>query len=302
MSAGPPTISIDPDWDFAGIAILRTAVWPKSERRQSEATAAWAAEMLAFQETWPSIICDGGIELAVRLVAETRGLSPAEVLVMPGMRDLPALLSPAANMLSDGIAQRIEAELLEPAGGLLTAARGPGTDALAADFKDAVEGGALTAGSLLAAVAALHLRHPSLTASLNRAAGILEVLRKRPASRANINEESGMKRAWAEYRGVAPLWAALLLDASDGSLAVLPEAQRMAGFFAQPERRKRVLAWAMWFRHFGTQHKAGNAKGMLLPEHEAVRFVAPVPLAEPPLGHIPDEVLEQARAAKGWKR
>ncbi len=48
--AAPPTVELDPEWDFAVIPIVAAMTWPRSKRRQSEATATFAAQMMGFVE------------------------------------------------------------------------------------------------------------------------------------------------------------------------------------------------------------------------------------------------------------
>jgi hypothetical protein len=282
----------------------RLMVWPKSERRQAEATATWAAQMLAFRKAWPEVILQDGMELGITAAAKHMGVTPAEVLSMPHARDLSARLVPVARGLAQGLATRVETELFEPAGGLQRVAAAPGADALAADIKRALERGALASGVLLATIASIHQHNPSLTASLNRGVAVLEILNKRLRSAVSFPRERAMKHAWVEWRGVAPLWAAAWLDAADGRFAASPPLATMEGQFADPARRRRILSWAGWFRDFATTHVAPNASRPepLIPAVEAVAIETSAEPAVPPVGPIPADVLSAARQARGWKR
>ncbi len=299
-SAGAPVLAVDPDWDFAGQAILRFMTWPKSQRRQEQATVTWAAQALAFRQAWPGEILDGGMKLAAVLVAEKLGVTPAEVLSMPFARELPVLLAPVVDAEADKIAERVRAELFEPAGGYQRVAEAPGADLLHAEFRSAVERGAMEAGILLGLIAALHLNHRGQTASLNRAIAILLEMDKR--GEVKIRKETSLKQAWTQWRSVAPLWAAVCLDHGDTRFNGLPDLAKIAGLFVSPARRRRVLSWAQWLREFAVTHKPPNTTTTHILKSEAVQIIAPVEPEPAPVGPIGAELLEGARVSRAWMK
>ena len=103
--AAPPTVELDPEWDFAVVPLVLAMTWPRSKRRQSEATATFAAQMMGFVEAVTPEVAVQGLRDSIAHVAERLGVAPAEVLSMPHTRELVSEAMPIelCRELGDGV-------------------------------------------------------------------------------------------------------------------------------------------------------------------------------------------------------
>lgn len=201
-NAAPPTVELDPEWDFAFVPLVAAMTWPRNARRQSEATATIAAQTIGFVDDASPEAAAQGLSESVARAAKRLGVPPAEVLSMPHTR---ALVAEAMRLWPEFQAEfrgRLDQELFRPAGGFHTVASAPGSAALIEQIRKASDGGAFACGLRLVMVARLEAFHPDLSASLNRADAILETLRKHWVA-AKLPADRTIKKAWKEW-GASP--------------------------------------------------------------------------------------------------
>ncbi len=295
--AAPPTVELDPEWDFAVIPIVAAMTWPRSKRRQSEATATFAAQMMGFVEAVTPEVAVQGLRDSIAHVAERLGVAPAEVLSMPHTRELVSEAMPIWPQLQAEFRGRIEQELFRSAGGFHSVASAPGSARLTSDINKVFNGGAFACGTRLLMVARLAKFHPNLSASLNRADAILEIMKDNWAG-AKLPADRTLKYAWKEWGGVAPLWAAYVGTLEDAVLnSVGPQEWALRMRMDKPMRRQ-LIGWAKWFRRFAVGHVPKGATRTLLAEQEAVLITGAVPEMEPPMGPLSDD---QYRAAAAYR-
>lgn len=292
-----PTIELNPDWDFAAIPIVAAMTWPRSARRQSEATATFAAQMMGFMDVlFPQMLLQG-LPLGIEGAAKRLGVSPDDVLSLPHIREMVAEIFRVWPDMQAQLRSRIEHEVFQPAGGFHAVAAAPGAAVLTDEMRKAASGGAFACGLLLVMVARMAKFHPGVPASLNRAHAVLDALRAaNPGS--GLPADRTIKAAWKEWGGIAPLWAALAatIDVAAATASSPEEAARQA--LERPDMRRQMMGWAHWFRRFAVSHTPAGAAKPLLTEREAVLMISGVAEMEPPLGPLPSALLE---AATGYR-
>ncbi len=299
-NAAPPTVELDAEWDFAFIPIVAAMTWPRCRRRQSEATATFAAQMTAFIEAISPADVEQGLPKTIARAAERLGVPKAEVLSMPHTREL---VSEAMRRLPEFQAEfqgRVDQELFRRAGGLHSVASAPGSSVLSDEMRKAADGGAYACGARLLLVARLARFHRDLSASLNRADAILDAVNASRGS-AKLPQTRAIKNAWREWGGVAPLWAAFIGARGDAALGSTSPQETASRLFEDVPARWRMIGWAKWFRAFAVGHKPPGASRTILAEHEAVLITGSAPEVPPPLAPLTSDLLEAAHAYKAPK-
>lgn len=299
-ATAPATVELDPEWDFFVVSVVAAMTWPRSARRQSQATATYAAEMMGFVDAFSPGAQSGALHDALEREAERLGVTPADVLSMPHVRERMAQFLRMVPAWQDEFRSRIEHELFRPAGGFQSVASAPGTKVLADEIGKAAGGGAFACGLLLLMVARMARFHPEIPASLNRAHAVLEAWRAANPG-AKLPADRTIKSAWKEWGGVAPLWAALAVtieSAAQGAAA--PEGAVMRAF-ENVETRRQLIGWAKWFRRFAVGHTPQGASRPLLSEREAVLVTGAVAEGDPPLGPLTPALLKAAAAYRAPK-
>jgi len=299
-AAAPPTAELDADWDFAAVPIVAAMTWPRSARRQSEATATFAAQMMGFVDAvFPEVLARG-LPAGIEGAAKRLGVTPGEVLSMPHVRELVAEAFRVWPDMQAEFRSRIEHELFRPAGGFQTVAAAPGAAVLTDEIRKAAGGGAFACGLLLLVVARMAAFHPSVPASLNRAHAVLEAWRA-AHPHFSLPADRTIKEAWKEWGGVAPLWAALAGTIEVAAQGAPNPEEAAYQAFERADMRRQMIGWAKWFRRFAVSHTPKGASKPLLIEREAVLITGGVPEKEPPIGPLPPALLQAAAAYRAPK-
>ena len=128
-------------------------------------------------------------------------------------------------------------------------------------------------------------------ASLNRAFSIIEAtaeIRGRP----KISDRT-LKEHWKEWRGIAPLSAALQaweMQRPSGNQANYARSQALM----TKQGISSLLMWAKWFRWFATTFTPHKGQGVLIPEREAVIYNVALSEEMPPLPPLRQFEMEAA--------
>ncbi|WP_139341772.1 hypothetical protein [Roseomonas mucosa] len=288
--ASVPIAEFDASSPIAGVYLLALLTWPKNRRKQQHALVTYAAELIAYCQARPASLMASLFKFTVQTVAEKLGVPEAEVLSMPHARTI-------AEAMATGDAHNlrgyIEEELLIPAGGFQALAEAPGSAVLRSEADAVLNGPVKNAGRTLLLIAAMVHHHPEIPASLNRAFAIME-------GDANAVRRSGvttrtLRAHWADWRGIAPLAAALWvwnMQCPPGS----NEKEHLADAFASEEGVRALLGWAVWFRQFGVSFAPSRGQSTILPETEAVLYRAGGQAILPPLPPLSIEELQDAAA------
>jgi hypothetical protein len=289
--ATPPVAEFDARAPLAPAFAIALACWPKNERQRGHALVTWAAQGFALNETYIADHLEQTIRSSVATAAMKSGVSAEELLKLPHAQ---AIVN-QARQLTNEVEALLREQLFRPAGGWVSMANAAYQGGVDDAFQRASRSGGV-AGRILLYCARLSRHHPELSASYNRAMHIIDYLHTKGL--VFTISDRDRREAWAEWRGVSPLWAAIWLSSE---LAGKELGDMSDGLIGQGLLR--TLGWAQWFRVFGVTHevKSGrpphlerrhrhsrrnrNAKPAryLLPDHEAVMLRVGVPAQEPPL-------------------
>ena len=241
--------------------------------------------MAYFRERGPAASRD--FKATIAEVAARMGVTEEYVLSMPQAR----VVAEAIERDMKNARATIETELLQPAGGFQSLADAPGSMLLRQEANNALTGGARNAGWALLLVATMREHHPEFAPSLNRAFAVMEATcgsRNWPS----VTDRT-QKAQWGEWRGIAPLSAAIW-SWQFGVTRKDQLEERLFSAFETREGVKKVLQYAKWFRQFGTTFGARNGKAPLLPESEAVVYQVDLPALRPVLPALVPAEMEAA--------
>lgn len=283
-----PIAEFDPKSPFAGMYLMALLGCPKDRRGQQHTLATYAAEMIAYCKARSPELSREMFDLTVKAAAAQMGVSEQDVLAMPQSRPIAQAIAHDAHNMQP----YIEEELLTPAGGFQSLAEAPGSAVLRAAWDAALSGPVRNVGVTLTLIASLDRFHTDIPGSLNRAFAIMEA--DAPGGRRSSVTARTLRAHWLEWRGVAPLAAALRIwchavpPTQDGR-------EHIAGAFATTEGVSTLLSWAQWFRAFGVLFAPSRGQKSIIPEAEAVQYRVNVPILTPPLTPLSPEELHNAR-------
>ena len=295
--ASPPIAKFDPRSPFAQAFVVALACWPKNERRRGHALATWTAQINAVNEALIPGLTEQAIHKGASIAAVKLGISPEELLELPHVKEIVG----QTRQLTNEVETMVRNQLFRPAGGWLSMANAAYQGGAGIEFERARKGGHL-AGRVLLYCARLERHHQDIeTRGWNRAMHIIGGLHA-VGIESTISDRD-RKEAWAEWRGVSPLWAAMCL-----SLEMFGDDGLTGPKLIQ------TLAWAQWFR-FGVTHASQSGRPQylerrqrysrkrnepkepryLLPESEAVVLKVGVSAQEPPLKALTEPEISIAR-------
>jgi hypothetical protein len=265
--AGPPVISIDPCDPFAGNFLVAALAWPQSEGDRKKALATFWAD------TQDRLDVDGGqraeaeVAAALQAAADAHGCTPADILALPGAREFEA---EAWRDLVAGMNKAVADALLWPSGGHRAVADAPGLNVITEQAHQAQRSGAIV-GQALCLIASMAHLHPDIPASMNRTWAVMQA-EALPRGGKVPEDRASLVRLWGEWCGSAPLHAAVHLWFVGAELfAPDPRAEKEA-MFSTPRGVGTVLAWAKWFRAWGTDFRPDRARAPLLPPDTALLY------------------------------
>jgi hypothetical protein len=276
--SGPPTAAIQSDADFSWALLLALMGWPKNVREQCHTLATYAADLLGYLQQSAPHVARVGPDHAWNEFAR---LYDIPVQHLPFMRATRAHFE-HTTLEPVTAARAIVDQMWNPAGGFKSVADAPGTETVLAQFARA-SSQATPAGTLLLFVAVFDAAHPDIAPSLAKAMRSFLATGYSLPGFVAVGEKS-LKRWWKEWRGVAPVWAALNLQCN---LTPMPLEAAVWETLLDPMRRRQTLGWAKWFREFGTTFRPSGADGPLIPLDEAVELRFDVPQEVPPLAAYP---------------
>jgi hypothetical protein len=111
-----------------------------------------------------------------------------------------------------------------------------------------------------------------------------------------------LKQSWKEWRGVAPIWAAICLQTVFSGQVIAPP-RAVYEILFDPGRLRTTMAWAVWFRQFATTFQPLHSSGPLIAENEAVDLQFGIEPEAPPFVEIrlEDEDIAAATSGLGGK-
>ena len=239
------------------------------------------------------------VAAALQAAADAHGCTPEDILSVPGAREFEA---EARRNLVDSTRRAVLETVFQPAGGLRSVTDSPALATLYEQMGQAQQTGAIV-GQILCLVASVAELHPDIPASLNRTWTIMEaeaLPRSGLPRRAKLQgDRTGLLRLWGEWCGSAPLHAAAHLWIMGAQLAPDPRAE-MGAMFSTPQGIGTVLAWAKWFRAWGTTFRPDRARlgTTLIPPEVALIYDTKgvdVPEIKPPLWPLTKRQLAAAR-------
>jgi hypothetical protein len=295
-AAGPPVAIIDPDDDFAFAQMMALMAWPKDDRMQRHVLATYAADLfwLIGEKLGPHAVRMGP-KSAVRDAANELGVNSDALKFLPGVESFFAKIIAKPDQAVAAVSSRLWA----PGGGFKSVADAPGTEVITSQMRAASSGGALHAGLMLDYVATLRACHPDIEPSIARSIAILEARSCSKDRPIPLPTGRTLKKSWAEWRAVAPIWAAISLISELVSVGFGSNRNHstMEVLF-NPAHRKKLLSWALWFNEFGTTFIPKHASGPLIPTSEAIDLRFDVSAECPPFIELPDDFRDAAASAK----
>jgi hypothetical protein len=283
-----PIVDFDPDDTFAPCHFMAIACWPWESRRQGEALVTWAAamnglaEFIGFNE--PNM--DAVVDTSLVKAAAQMGLSPESLRALPYAAEIAA----RARAIPAHFQNRVTAQLFNPGGGWMSMANAAYQGSVGARYEAASRAGAL-AGYIVLFCAQIREHHTQITASYNRALYIVEKLNRH--GEIHVGSDRKRKEAWLEWRGVAHIWAAIIMALESDDLT-----GATGNSFSSGDGLKRTLGWAKWFRDFATTHQPSGAQHPLVHPHEAVELRMDVIAEKPPLQPLSGRAVTAAREYK----
>jgi hypothetical protein len=283
----PPTLKIDINDQFAWMRMLVALTWGGEPRKMDQALATLAAEGLGVLhelKQLPFAVLD------LQALSRALDLPAGEVARMPGAATFyqTAFTDPVRS------AADLSRQVFYPAGHFRTVAQAPGLDRLLADLQRANDRGAYLAGILLLLIATMAERHPEISASLNRAVAAIHASSNRGVGK--LPSDRTLMEIWKTWRHLAPLWAAYALELQRTlALGFTVDAAGLE-VMHDPERLRRILSSAAWFRSFAESFSSERAGAPLIPPGKALRLIADVEKANPELEPLTAEELAAAKA------
>jgi len=279
--ASPPVASLDLQSDLAWVHVLALMCWPKDQRIRHQAEATFGADLLGWLETLMPSLRDLGLASTAphSAAAAALGVAPNQLEFMPATK------AHFARMTGDPLemARDVANQVFKPAGGFKAVGDAPGSSLLVEEFSKASKGGGRMAGYMLMWVAVLATKQPDLGASINRSMAILESQQRRFPD-AEIPSSRSLKQMWKDWRGIAPVWAAFIIQAhSDTGLA--PKEASIEGLF-DTQRLQEAMGWALWFRDFAISFKPPHSDAPIIPASEAVELAFNIEPVRPPLDQV----------------
>jgi hypothetical protein len=290
-----PVAEFNPFLPDACVAAQVLLSWPNDPRRQAEVLATGHVHQLGFAtDDLPEALNHGfakGIEnLAQRLNVTTEALH--------ALPDFQRVLREVRSIFSEGeraATTRSMENLTKPAGGFKTAAAAPGWTKIEAEAEAATNVHGRRAGLIMLTVARLALHHPNLTASAKRACFAVA---RTPATEGGVGptEPATIFKPWPKWRGIGPMYAALIIELEDGGRKPDPDGfgEGVLRVLIDGERLRRVLCWSIWLRNFALSHKLPNTGKAFLPLEEAVEYRVGLAPEQPPIHKLMGRLLDEA--------
>jgi hypothetical protein len=291
-------VEIDLDDAGAYLEVLGAITWPHDEKRRRQFTAVYSAMALYLLEQRPDLlekpepVIEGVPQtLPKRVAARSRSQPSTQTVraVAELERAAPGNGRPISLAAAAACVRRM---LFDPAGGLRTLLRAPGTEELFKEL-DAHHRLGMLAGEALLIVAAMEQHHSDLPPSLNRA---LAVMDEHPGKQPRRKERT-LKATWEQWRAVAPFRAARLALVGPFEAISSPP-------YPHPVSNERTeslhvsLGLAEGFRRFATTYAPKRARGPLIPAEDALEFRSGVQEITPLLDALPPELYATAHAYK----
>jgi hypothetical protein len=279
----PLEIAIDPDDQFAWMQFTIALVWGGNPRKMKAALATISADGLGVLHE----VSNQPIPpLDLPALSRALGLPVNEVARMPGA--VAFYRSYFAN--PTGSATKLRAEVFNPAGHYTEVAAAPGWDRLLSELQRTSEQGGFFAGQLLLVIVRLDLHHPNLPASLNRAIAVLTAVADRGAG----TIPSNLKKVWRQWRHLAPLWAAYIVENQHAQTNLSAPGAAELETVHDPGRLRRILSSAKWFGSFAASFSADRARGPLIPSGDVLQIISDVDEMKPDLEPLAAEHLDAA--------
>jgi hypothetical protein len=273
----PPIAEIRCEADFSWAAVLALMAWPKSVREQGHALATYAGDLLGAIEHAAPHVMRVGPERAASEFATVNGIRAEYLPFMPATAaHIDQVMTRPAET-----ARAVVEQMFRPAGGFKGVADAPGTSAILKHFTRASRE-ATAVGALLMLVALFDAAYPEIEPSLGKAHAAFLASQYRLPGFVQVDVRT-LKRWWKEWRGISPIWAALVLHCK---IAEIPDQAAAWEAIFDPDRRRQILGWAKWFREFAITFRSSGAQEPLVAMHEVVELYFDVELEKPPLSEL----------------